>query len=221
MKLSSRLQAIANLVPIGSYIADVGSDHGELPLALLEEEKIVGALAIENKPGPYKRLSLAVHSSDYGEKVSLSLSDGISKLNDEVNVVVLAGMGGLLIKKILLAHFENLQKVGTIIIDPHKEKEDALVALASLHYRVKEAIFLFDKGEPYFIFKTVKTQEDVTYSKEELYFGPTLKERGETIWKDYFLSEKERMKQLLLLPLNEKRRRDYQAKISYIEETIK
>lgn len=221
MKLSSRLKTIADLVPVGSYLADVGSDHGELPLYLLEEKKIIGALAIENKSGPFSRLSLAITSSPYASQVVLSLSDGISKLTPNVNTVVLAGMGGLLIKKILLSHSDNLKKVNTIIIDAHKEKEDAIMALSSLSYKIVEANFLIDKGKPYFIFKATKSLDKVSYSREECYLGPTLKEKHDESWKQYFLSEEERMEKLLLLPLDEEHKKDYQMKISYIKEGIK
>jgi len=221
MKLSSRLMAIASLVPEKSYIADVGSDHGELPLYLLETNKIGGAMAIENKKGPFSRLSFSVNNSLYADKILLSLSDGISKLTPNVDTLVLAGMGGLLIKRILLSHPSNLLNVKCIIIDPHKEKEDAILALASLSYRISEAIFLIDKDKPYFIFKGTKSLNPVSYSQEELYLGPTLKEKHDETWVTYFQKEKERMEQLLLLPLPVNKKKDYQTKISYIEEGTK
>ncbi|MFA6620507.1 MAG: tRNA (adenine(22)-N(1))-methyltransferase TrmK, partial [Bacilli bacterium] len=73
MMLSKRLACVASFVTSGSFIADVGSDHAQLPLFLLSEGKIRGAMAIENKVGPYERMEKAVRSSPYQDKIILSL----------------------------------------------------------------------------------------------------------------------------------------------------
>ena len=118
MKLSKRLQAIYDMIPSG-VAADVGSDHGKLIISLFEGGVISKGYAIENKKGPYSRLVKAIKDSGCEDHIIPMLSDGISELPSDVDIVVLAGMGGINIIDILKAHPSKLKNVGTIVVDAH------------------------------------------------------------------------------------------------------
>lgn len=218
MKLSLRLSSIAELVPQGSYLGDVGSDHGELPISLVKEKKIPGAFAIENKVGPFTRLKKAIDEAGLSSSIVASLSDGISEIPDKVDCLVLAGMGGSLIARILLSHSEKLAHVLSVVIDPHGEGEEALCALAGLGYSVTKSHFLFEEGKPYCLSQLTKSGGAVVYSAKELYLGPLEMRKKDEEWKRYFRSEKIRLQGLLALPLRQEQRDDYMKKISYLEE---
>lgn len=156
MTLSKRLLCVASFVPEGSFIADVGSDHAQIPLFLLQNHRIRGAEAIENKKGPFKRMSSAVLSSPYKENIVLSLSDGISILDHRVDAVVLAGMGGRLIQKILQEHPENLRQVKSLIIDAHSERDVLFAFLGEKGFRISQESFFMTRAFLMMSFKQSK-----------------------------------------------------------------
>ena len=107
--LSKRLQAIHDMLPKG-VTADIGSDHGKLMIALFKSGKVTKGYAIENKKGPYQRLVKALEEENLIDDIVPLFSDGIDDLPPEVKNIVLAGMGGDLIIKILKKHPEKLKK---------------------------------------------------------------------------------------------------------------
>lgn len=169
MSLSKRLLSLASLVPEGAYIADVGSDHCALPIYLFGQKRIRGALAIENKKGPYGRMEEAIRLSGY--PIEASLSDGISYLNSEVDTLLIAGMGGALISRILLSEREKLSKIKAIVLDPHSERPLLRKVLFSLGYEEKEGISLYDDGKYYELSRYEKSDKPLSLSEDELLFG--------------------------------------------------
>lgn len=119
MKLSERLQYIADEIQKGETMADIGTDHGFLPLYLLEKRKCPKVIMADISPGSLKKaeinLKLVKPKGDY----ELRLGDGIDVLSDgEVDAVVIAGMGGLLIADILEWNLHKSRSVGRFILQP-------------------------------------------------------------------------------------------------------
>ena len=219
-KLSLRLLSLASLVSKGSFVADVGSDHGALPIFLTNEGISPLTQAIENKKGPFSRLQKAVYeeASD-PESILLSLSDGLSDLDPRMDTVVLAGMGGLLISSILEKHPEKLEKVKTLIIDAHKEKKEVLLTTAKLGFKVAEEIFIEEDGIFYSLWKLEKTAERIEYSETELLFGPYESHRKGEVWRRYMASEEKRLNNLLAKPLSPQRREEIVKTLSLLKES--
>ena len=119
MKISDRLKAVASLIKENANVADVGADHGLLEIYLINEGKVNSILAIENKTGPFSILKNNLKDYD----VKLSLSDGISEIDETVDTIVLAGMGGILISDILNSHKEKLTNIKQIIVDAHRVED--------------------------------------------------------------------------------------------------
>ncbi len=96
MELTPRLKSIANKVPQGARIADIGTDHAYLPVSLLLNDHITYAIASDINEGPLQRgMEVAKLNQISSERISFRLSDsllGIQK--DEVDTIVIAGMGG-------------------------------------------------------------------------------------------------------------------------------
>jgi tRNA (adenine22-N1)-methyltransferase len=221
MTLSKRLSCVASFVRPGAQLADIGSDHAELPLFLLEKGVIVSAVAVENKPGPYARMAKAVSSSPYAEKVRLSLSDGISALPENVDTVVLAGMGGKLIERILSDHPERLSHVATLIIDAHKEREELIGFLAQQGYQMSREIFFFDGGIAYDVERWDKSETPVHYSAKECRFGPLNLQDKNADFIAYYSAQLAHYESLLSLAnLPAKNREEYEVKAQEITEVL-
>ena len=104
MELTPRLQAIARQVPQGARLADVGTDHGLLPVWLLLNGKISSAIASDLRKGPLDRARQTARQFGQTERISFRLCGGLAEIGeDEAEVIVIAGMGGETIASILEA----------------------------------------------------------------------------------------------------------------------
>lgn len=138
MKLSQRLFTLASCVKQGANVADIGADHGLLSIYLVKQGIAKKVFAVENKIGPFN--SLKKNTNDYPQ-ITCSLSDGISGIPPEIDTVVIAGMGGILISDILKKNKDKLEHVNNIIIDAHRDVEIVRKTLNDLGYElVKEVL---------------------------------------------------------------------------------
>ncbi|HEY3315802.1 MAG TPA: class I SAM-dependent methyltransferase [Bacillota bacterium] len=100
--LPPRLQCIADNVPQGSVVADIGTDHAFLPIYLVSSGRSPRAIGVDPKPGPLAAAAVNVAAAGVGDRVELRRGSGLSPLTPgEADVVVLAGLGGALTCKIL------------------------------------------------------------------------------------------------------------------------
>ena len=98
MKLSKRLQACAALVTPGCRLADIGCDHGYIPVYLVQSGRITAAIASDINERPLSACRSLVAQCGYEAQITCVLSDGTEKLDlDAVDDLLLAGMGGELI----------------------------------------------------------------------------------------------------------------------------
>lgn len=191
-KLSKRLQAIYDLVPQSNVLADIGSDHAMLPIALVLNGKVTRAYASEVNEGPYEATVKNIERYDVNNYVSAVLSDGISELSKDVNTISICGMGGSLIVDILDKDKDKLESVTTLVLEPNNNEESVRIWLMNNGFEVAFERLVEEEGRYYEIIKAVKG--NATYSKEELLFGPVLlKEKSDvfvTKWsshRDYLL----------------------------------
>ena len=102
IKLDSRLSAVADFVREGKTVADIGTDHAYLLAYLLQQGTIEKGIAADLRKGPLENARKTLIESDQLEKVNLILSDGLDELKKgDCEDIVIAGMGGILIKEIL------------------------------------------------------------------------------------------------------------------------
>ena len=195
MKLSKRLQAIYDMVPSG-VAADVGSDHGKLIISLFEGGVISKGYAIENKKGPYTRLVKAIEDSGCQDHIIPMFSDGISELPKDVDIVILAGMGGINIVDILKAHLGKLKNVRTIIVDAHNAIPEMRKAVCKMGYIIADEDIVQDGGKYYEIIKFVAGEcaylDDADYE-----FGPVLSKEKSCIFKEKYESRIDEIDNLL------------------------
>ena len=122
--LSKRLQAIAGMVPTGSVPADIGTDHGYIPIFLVQKGTVSHALAMDVRPGPLERAREHIESCGLSEKITVRLSDGLDHLDPgEADTLIIAGMGGALIERILSLGKEKgkLEDIRCIILGAQSE----------------------------------------------------------------------------------------------------
>lgn len=104
MELTPRLQAIADQIPQGAHLADIGTDHGYLPVWLLQNRRIDSAIAADLREGPLNRAKETAQRFGVAEQISFRLCDGLTDIRrSEADTIAIAGMGGETIISILEA----------------------------------------------------------------------------------------------------------------------
>ena len=125
MKLTDRLLKIASLVDNGKRIADIGTDHGYIPVYLLNQNKIQYAILGDVNKGPLENARKEVTRNKLQDKVDLRLGSGIEVLKEnEVDEIIIAGMGGMLINSLLKANEKVAHTTEKLILQPMQAPEE-------------------------------------------------------------------------------------------------
>ncbi|MDE6887396.1 MAG: class I SAM-dependent methyltransferase [Eubacterium sp.] len=121
-KLSKRLQAAADFVTEGSRVADIGTDHGFLPIYLVQSGKCQRVIAMDIKAGPLERAREHIAAAGLGSSIQTRLSDGLRELGEsEADSAVIAGMGGLTVIHILEQGQKQLRQLKELVLEPQSD----------------------------------------------------------------------------------------------------
>lgn len=124
IKLSERLQVIADFVISGESLADIGTDHGFLPLYLYERGICPKVVLSDINRGPLEKTEVNINKYCPGKAFDLRLGKGISTIEKgEVDVIVIAGMGGLLIADIIEEEKLLAQSFKKFILQPRNAQD--------------------------------------------------------------------------------------------------
>ena len=202
IKLSARLLTVAGFVRQGSRIADVGTDHGYIPVYLAQTGRIASALAMDVRSGPLERAQ--AHVRDYEERerarrqdvwavpIHLRLSDGLKELKPgEADTVIIAGMGGELIIKILDEGRHVWDSVKHWILSPQSEQYKVRAYLEMHEAMVK------DEGK-YYTVMSVKRGFMEYESQAHYLYGKILIDKKDVILREYLGREMLRIEKILV-----------------------
>ena len=118
-KLTPRLKLIASLVPNGSTVADIGTDHAYIPIFLANSGVATRAIAADKHVGPLKIAEENIRIYGCEDSVKVRQSDGLLEFAPgEVDIIIISGMGGILISEILESGREVAQEAKLLILQP-------------------------------------------------------------------------------------------------------
>ncbi len=174
MKLSTRLTAIAEQIPAGSRLADIGSDHGLLPVYVVRQGWVSQAIAGEVNQGPLEAAQRQVDEAGLGHVIQPRLGNGLAVIQPgEVDVVTIAGMGGALIVTILSEGIAKLTGVSRLILQPNVGEEFVRRWLLEQGWYLSSERILEEDGRTYEIL-TADRVEDAEQKNKQLYHSRVL-----------------------------------------------
>lgn len=146
LHLRPRLRAIADLVPPGSRLADIGTDHGYIPVELLQKGTVPFAVAADIGEEPLAHAKRTAEDCGCTEGISFRLGDGLACVAPgEVDTIVIAGMGGDNIAAIL--ERAPWTREGTFLLLQPMSRPEVLRSWLSVNgYRVEAEQLVADKG---------------------------------------------------------------------------
>lgn len=169
-KLSKRLNAVASLVQDNAVIADVGTDHGYIPVFLCKAGIIQGAVASDVNEGPLSSCRTLVEQEGLEDKIKVRLSNGLDNLSsDEFDTLIIAGMGGELIADIL-SRCDYLSKKH-IILNPMTHPELARKFLFDNGFEIHNDIIIEDGRHYYSVFDATYNGKVVKKSRADYFLG--------------------------------------------------
>lgn len=148
--LPKRLQACADFVRQGTRVCDVGTDHALLPCELVKQGKATAALAADVHEKPLAGARKTIRASGCADRVTTRLSDGLQQiLPEEADDVVIAGMGGELMARIVLECDWLRTDTKRLILQPMTQAPLLRQALAQNGFRVLEERAVWENGHSY------------------------------------------------------------------------
>lgn len=194
LNLSDRLRLIAGLIKKGSKVADIGTDHGYLPIFLVKSGITDRVIAMDVRKGPLKKAEDNTRAFCVFDQIELRLSDGLAALEKgEADTVTISGMGGRLIQSILTNGMEKLDKSTRLIVSPQSELREFRIFLKEKGFLVLEEHMMTEDGQFYVIMECVYMGADYapqTLEEAKLRYGESLlREKNESL-KAYLYKEK-------------------------------
>lgn len=188
MEISKRLQAVVALV---SYpvIADIGTDHGYVPIYLHKMGKIQKALACDVRKGPLEKAKENIFLFQAQDHIETRLGNGLIPVRPgEVETAVIAGMGGMLTLRILKDSPEVVASLKELILAPQHDVDGVRRYLHSIGFIIETEIMMKEDGKYYNIMRCIPGEEE--YSREIDYlYGKKLLFQKEALLKELLTME--------------------------------
>ena len=206
--LNKRLQSLSAFIEKEDIVLDIGCDHAllEIYLVLNKNIKIIGS-DINN--GPIEKAKENLKKYHLERKIELRLGDGLNTMSNDINTVVISGMGGLSIINILkdIKKYPNIKK---LIISPNNDFELTRKEISKLGFYLEKEEMILESNKYYLI-----SEYKVGKKKIDSFFGKLEKENN--VVKKYYkytyntnlkilskLGMKDKIKRKKLLKENEK-----------------
>ena len=219
IQLSKRLSAIGEMVTEGNRLVDVGCDHGYLPVYLVMNHRIPGAIAADVGKGPLERAREHICRYHMQNYIETRLCDGLSGISTgEGDTLVIAGMGGPLMEKILSDNPEVRDSFQELILQPQSDIPHFRHFLMSNGYRITEEKMILEDGKFYPMMKAIRDQKrnESWTSLEEMFGKYLLQEKNPVL--QQFLQRELRIRQNILTKLQKAETEETKKRRNEVEE---
>lgn len=178
---NQRLNKILDLINVHDCVADIGTDHGYLLIGCMEKG-LKFCQGVENKLGPYLVAEANLNNYIQDGRIKLSLSDGLKDLDPLIDTVVIAGMGGELISKIIDESLTKAKTLKKLILEPNVRCYELRKHLNLNGFTIYNEEIINDNDKYYEIMEVKFTNSLPTLSENELLFGPILLKKANPLF---------------------------------------
>lgn len=214
MELSKRLRAVATMVTPGLVLADVGTDHAYIPIFLVEQGIIPAAVALDVNEGPLLRAKENISEHGLGGRIRTRISDGVEALNpSEAESVVIAGMGGGLVIRILKNGMDTIRQMRECILQPQSEIKKVRAFLLEEGFSFTDENMVEEDGKYYPVMKVLppadqnmelyEARSRMEWNETELTYGRILLENRNPVLLRY-LQKEIRIREKILESMDDK-----------------
>ncbi len=196
IQLSKRLKMVASFVTKGKRVADVGTDHGYVPIYLVQTGHVPYAIAMDINKGPLGHAKENIAKYNLQNSIETRLSNGLYEYNKgDAQSIVIAGMGGNLMVQILSEAYDKWKDDTELVLSPHSEPELVRKYLAEHGMKIEEECMLVDDDKYYVVMRAVKGNS--VYDTDTHYrYGKLLLERNDEVLYAYLKKESAKMERI-------------------------
>lgn len=199
------MKAVSSMVTPGNILADIGTDHGYVPIALVQGKKIPKAIAMDVNKGPLQRACEHIAECQLEDYIETRLSDGVKELKvGEVDTILIAGMGGELVIRILSEGKEVCRSAKELVLQPQSELEKVRTFLRDEKYKLVDEDMVIEDGKYYPMMKVVPVEEDTFWDviPEEAIracymYGPMLLKNGNPSLRKFLVKQHKQLHKIL------------------------
>ena len=205
IKLSRRMKAVSSMVTPGSVLADIGTDHGYVPISLVQRKKIKRAIAMDVNKGPLQRAKEHIQEFQLEDYIETRLSDGVKKLEiGEVDSILIAGMGGELVIRIITEGMAVCKSAKELVLQPQSELGKVRKFLRENNFEIVDEDMIIEDGKYYPMIKVVPVEEIKIWEllPEEVIpacdvYGPFLLKNGNPSLRKYLVKQHKQLTKIL------------------------
>lgn len=219
--MNLRLNTLAKMVDPGSRVADIGTDHAYLPIELVKNGKIDYAIASDVAEGPLENAKNDIAAAGLTEQIETRLGSGLETVThaDQIDTVVIAGMGGKLMTDILDRAWSKDAQFKTLVLEPNIGEAGVRNWLMMHNYKIISEKLIAEDGHTYELIKASLTEEKHEMTEKEIFFGPFIVQEKNPVfyqkWEGQLVYY-----QRLLVNLNKARKKD-EDRINEVDHDIK
>lgn len=209
-------------------IMDVGTDHGYIAIELIKRNLADKVIASDINKDPLNKAKLNVSLEGLSNKIELRLGGGLTPVKDkEVNGVLIAGMGGNLIRDILENDIKKVKNMDYLVLQPAQNPEVLREYLYISDYEIIDEDVCFDECKYYEVFK-VKYKENNSTKLENIFYevSPILLNKKSDVFKDYLYEKIDKYKKVKSFIKDNtehalSRKKELDSKIEIMENLLK
>lgn len=196
MQLSDRLYMNVSLVPKQARVADIGCDHGYAAIWLVGNGIAEKAIAMDVNEGPIQRAAEHVKQACMEDRIECRRSDGMENLcAGEADTLMIAGMGGPLMIRILREGKEVVEQAETLVLQPQSEIGEVRRYVRENGFRIAKEKICEEDGKYYFAIKAERSaagRQDVWSEEWQYSYGTYLAEKKDPVLRRYLQREREK-----------------------------
>ena len=227
MQLSQRLEKLMSLAGSSLCAADIGTDHGMVPIELVRRGVFARAIASDVRKGPLAAASAHVRAAGLADRIDLRLGDGLQVLTSgEADVILISGMGGALMQRILTEGEAAAKTAKRLVLSPQSEIPEFRSFLQENGYAITGEAIVCEERKFYFLMTAEPGGQTPWEGAERLYGKYLLEEGGKTLTA-YVKKRKAVIERILKNlaqagdPKAQARRREAEEELRLTEEALK
>ena len=191
------MRAVASMVTAGNVLCDVGTDHGYVPISLVQDKIIPKAIAVDINKGPLDRANEHIVACNLTEQITTRLSDGLEAIDEgEVDSIIIAGMGGELVIHILTEGEKVCKAAKELILQPQSDVNKVREYIRTAGYKIVDEDMILEDGKYYPMFRCVPCPDNSAWNNMDAtsiavcdLYGPVLIKNGNPVLRKFLVRE--------------------------------
>lgn len=190
--INDRLKAVASVIDEDANIMDIGCDHALLDIFVAKTRKVGKIIASDINKGPLIGAKKNIDDYKMQDKIVLRHGDGLKILDNDIDTIVISGMGGVTINKIL--EKKHLKNIKCIILSPNNGISKVRKHLNKIGFELEKESLILEKNIIYIIMKAVRGNKKL--SSNAIKYG-SLSLRKDDLYKKYLLKDLAKVEKVL------------------------